>query len=240
MIRKNSDDTAIIKECIRPANYTSKKGNESDERKRIEAELLRNKICGISGILAPIIGLSAVISAARATPDFSWRNEALSYMTTAQTRKTFMMGLDAAAVLNSVFAYDLYTDSDSTKAEKMSAAGIFFANLGLAMAASTKKDTLAHNIPAACYMALSPAILLSLGIDWISKPSKRSAGIATAVTGVLAAAAIISGVNKKTLNTAISEVAESALLGAWAIGAGLWIASKGVKHDQSESHISPR
>ncbi len=215
-----------IKECIRPASDVSETKDNDFEDKKNEAEALRNRVCGISGILAPIIGLYAVVSAARSTPDFSWRNEALSYMTTSPTRKTFMFGLDTAAILNTLFAYDLYISSDSTNAEKFSAIGIGLANLGLALAASTKRNTLSHNIPAACYMALSPAILLSLGIDWMSSPSKRPAGIVTAVTGALASAAIISGINKKTLNNAVSEIAESALLGAWSIGAGLWIANK--------------
>ncbi len=222
----NSNVQKRIKECIRPAFDASKTKDNDFEHKKSEAEALRNMVCGISGILAPIIGLSAVVSAARSTPDFSWRNEALSYMTTSQTRNTFMFGLDTAAILNTIFAYDLYTSSDSTNAEKFSAIGIGLANLGLALAASTKRNTLSHNIPAACYIALSPAILLSLGIDWMSNPSKRPAGIATAVTGALASAAIISGINKKTLNNAVSEIAESALLGAWTIGAGLWIANK--------------
>lgn len=203
------------------------KDNVSDmeyEAKKIEAEMIRQRICGYSGIMAPIIGLATVFVSASLTPGFSWKNNALSYITSTENHKYFMAGLGASGVLSSLFSYGLYAKKDMTPYEK--ACAVVFGMCGILLSTTVsirEKDKNGHNLPghympAVGYFALGPLALISLGGEMMMYKEKKNAGIATVSAGVLALGAIVS---KPDINKlAIPEVLEASILGIWAMIAG--------------------
>ncbi len=193
------------------------------EAKKVEAEIIRQRICGLSGIIAPIIGLATVFVSTSMTPDFSWKDNALSHITLTKNHKYFMAGLGAAGALSTLFAYGLYAKKNMTPYER--ACAVVFGACGLLLSTTVsikEKDGNGHNkpehfIPAIGYFALGPLALISMGGEMMTQKGKKNAGIATASAGVLALAAILS---KQDVNKiAITETLEAAILGGWAIAA---------------------
>ncbi len=204
------------------------------EARKIEAEVIRQRTCGISGILAPIIGLSTVLLSTTLTPGFSWKDHALSKITNTDQRPILMYGLGTAGLLTSLFSYGLYAKKNANHQEKMSAIAFGICGILLSAAASTKEKTgLPHYITAIGYFAIGPLALMLLGSDMMKIPSKRAAGIAASAAGSLALLALLSKINPPN---AISESLEAAILGAWALGTGVHLAREDItpKHANNE------
>jgi hypothetical membrane protein len=190
-----------------------------------ERTVTYQKIGGSSGIVAPIVAFTCILSAIASYPSFSWTNNALSDLGVVPglTASIFNFGLLAAGILAFNFAiFGLFTYLGKSRVGKIGSGFFVAASLALiSISVFNEHFSPTHYIVSVAFFTLAPIALFILTVGfWLN----RMRGLASFTVAVGIAAALpwlLLFSFSYVPNVAIPEFLSGLVVSAWAIALGI-------------------
>jgi hypothetical membrane protein len=203
-----------------------RKQSESRGRMLLRSGDARRLGCGVSGILAPGVGLSSVYMAATHYGNFSWRHQAISDLFHSNVTNILTPGTIAAGLLMTGLSFGISMEFPKSRALKVSSILLGIAGASLALTGMAQGELhFLHKPAIATYFVATSASLISSGIGLLKKNYAKWVGYAAVASGV-AELGILS--TRIYPGIAIKEAAASGLIGLWLTLAGTKLVMNGI------------
>lgn len=178
---------------------------------------------GMTGILAPPIGLASIAYAAvKNRNSFSWKDDAISKLFRTKEGTSMKLGTIGTGILMAIEGYRIAKDESESTIARTGGALLTLSGASLAAMSATDKDLPKMHVPTAVtYFLASSTAMLALGAGdenkWVRRAALASGAITAAVWN-----------SKRYRGMALKEAVSTLLIGGWVFYEGVKIIGEGI------------
>lgn len=183
------------------------------------------RFAGLIGIVAPIVGLSAVFASTLLWEGFSWSDNALSDLGVSQVADVFNYSLILVGALNFVFAMGFVKAYAKSALFYLGGILLMLGGGSLSLVGVFTEDYgVLHSYVSLGYFVLFPIAMLLVGFAFL-RMNMRTKGCFSLLAGVISLLVILSAIILKWhitlgLGFAVPEIIEAIVIAAWIVWMG--------------------